>query len=69
MVVAGLFLFAETLLDEIVVRLASALLLAVKDLGGCGVRCCLIVSFFLRVGEEVIVFITRRISRLLFGSL
>lgn len=53
-----LFLFAEALLDKVVVRLASALLLAIEDLGRCTIGRCLIITFLLRIREEVIVFIT-----------
>ena len=59
MVIAlGLFLFAEALLDKVVVRLASALLLAIEDLGRRAIGRCLIITFLLRIREEVVVFIT-----------
>ena len=66
-----LFLLAEALLDlaKVVIRLTSALLLAIKDLRRCAIGCRLNITFFLRIWKEVIVFITWWVSRLLFGSL
>ena len=53
-----LFLFAEALLDKVVIRLAPLTLLAVKDLGRCAIGCCLNITFFLGIWEEVVVFVT-----------
>lgn len=52
-----LFLLAKALLDKVVIGFTSTLLLAIKNLGGSAVG-SLVEAFFLRVWEEVIVFIT-----------